>query len=105
MQAKIWQIVEGPNSYETAIASIDHFRTKPAPMVDAQAVRNHPTASLYCLDDERREAVFVETPPGVNLLGQPFDFQAQCRHAERLVTLSYETLHQLADLQEMVLRT
>ena len=98
MQAKILQITEKVNSFETDIASIDHFRTKPGPVVDAQATLNHPAVSLYCLDDIRREAVFVETSPGVNLLDQPFYFQAQYQRAERLITLSYETLHQLADL-------
>jgi hypothetical protein len=98
MQANILPIEEKVNRYETDIASVDHFRTKNGQVVEAQAILSHPGVTLYCLDDVRREAVFVETPPDVDLLDQPFYFQAQYQHAERLVTISYETLHKMADL-------
>jgi hypothetical protein len=98
MLARILQIEEKVNRHETDIASIDHFRTKPGPMIEAQAILTDPAVTLYCLDEGRREAVFVETPPDVDLMVQPFYFQAQYQHAQRLVTIPYETLHKLADL-------
>ena len=53
-------------------------------------------STLYCLDFENRQAVFVETPPEYNLSRAPFLYQAQYELASRLVQIPFETLHRLA---------
>ncbi|MBI1256824.1 MAG: hypothetical protein GC204_05090 [Chloroflexi bacterium] len=65
--------------------------------VDAQPLLENPNISLYCLDPDSRQAVFTELPPGIDLANAPFYYQAQFDHAQRLITVSYEVLHQLAD--------
>jgi hypothetical protein len=51
---------------------------------------------LYCLDHANRRALFVETVPGVNLSQAPFLYHAQYEHTVKLISVPYETLHQLA---------
>jgi hypothetical protein len=52
---------------------------------------------LYCLDDARGEALFVDTGEDVDLAGAPFFYLAQYRAARRLLAVPYDTLHALAD--------
>ena len=55
-----------------------------------------PTVSLYCLDHANQRALFVDTPPEVDLLQAPFYFIAQYQAAQRLIAVPYATLHALA---------
>jgi hypothetical protein len=64
--------------------------------VSPRLVLDCPEVSLYCLDEENREALFVQTPPGVDLAAEPFFHLAQYRHAQRLIAIPYDTLHELA---------
>src|SRR6185503_4627513 len=65
--------------------------------VPPEVVLTDPDISLYCLDDENRQALFVQTPAGVDLLRAPFYYLAQYQHAQRLIAVPYDTLHRLAD--------
>ncbi len=67
--------------------------------IDPQVVVTNPNISLYCLDDDNREALFVETPPEVDLSQFPFYYMAQYDQAQRVIAVPYETFHQLADDQ------
>jgi hypothetical protein len=96
MQATLLQIEEKTRSYDLDVVSPDHFRAKAVETVDAGIILERPNLTLYCLDDERREALFVETPPDADLSRHPFYCQAQYQHAQRLLRVSYETLHELA---------
>ncbi len=58
--------------------------------VDGRAVIDDPSCSLYCLDPAGRRAIFVQTPPDVDLHYEVFLYQAQHRHATRVLTLSYD---------------
>jgi len=51
---------------------------------------SQPNVSLYCLDLEHREAVFVSTPGGIDLERFPFYYQAQFEHAERVFTVGFD---------------
>ncbi len=79
-----------------AIVRLDHFKYREAEEVDAQMVVEQPTISLYCLDHDNRRAIFVETPPDVDLTQAPFYNIVQYDAAESLIAVSYDTLHQLA---------
>ena len=56
----------------------------------------HPDLSLYCLDLEHKEAVFVSTPSGIDLENAPFYYQAQFEHAESVFTVSFDTFLDLS---------
>ena len=68
----------------------------PAASTSAASVLN-PYLTLYALDDARRCAVFVQTPPGVDLRNAPFYYLAQKEHAQRVFTVPYETFNALAE--------
>lgn len=51
----------------------------------------------YCVDDERRQIIFVETPAGFDPATEgPFYFQSQRKKAVRLYTVPYEEYHRVA---------
>jgi Sulfotransferase family len=74
-----------------------NFVLRAGESVPAEVVLDNPAVSLYCLDDENRQALFVETSPGVDLLNAPFFYLAQYQHAQHLFGVPYDTLHRLAD--------
>ena len=63
---------------------------------DPAQLLNHPDLSLYCLDLEHKEAVFVSTPSGIDLKKAPFYYQAQFEHAETVFTVSFDTFLDLS---------
>ncbi|HET8658659.1 MAG TPA: hypothetical protein VFM55_06640 [Micromonosporaceae bacterium] len=81
--------------------SADHFRYHDDGLIDPQEVLSSATFSLYCLDPQRREAIFVQVPAHVDLRAAPFYFQAQYDAAQGLVAVGYDTLHQLAEAVEL----
>ncbi len=81
--------------YPLAVASPDHFRVRDAGAADPAVVLS-PRFSLYCLDHDRRRALFVETGPQTDLTTATFYYQAQYEAATALVAVPYETLHALA---------
>jgi hypothetical protein len=72
------------------------FRLRDGEAIDPGIVLQDPNLSLYCLDIENRQALFVETPPDCDLSSAPFFYQAQYQAALRLVQVPYDTLHRLA---------
>jgi len=63
---------------------------------DSAQLLSRPDLSLYCLDLEHKEAVFVSTPSGIDLEKAPFYYQAQFEHAERVFTVSFDTFLDLS---------
>jgi hypothetical protein len=62
----------------------------------AEKILENPHITLYGLDFENRQAVFVETPADVNLSHAPFYFTTQYEEAKRVWTIPFETMVQLA---------
>jgi hypothetical protein len=84
------------------LASLRDFVYTIGEPVEPRVVVENPNISLYCLDDRTRQAIFVETPGEVDLVREPFLFEAQYQQALRLIALPYEVLHTLArDLREV----
>lgn len=96
MRAAVLNIVEKVKPFEVVPAQLENFVVEEVETQPAQIILDHPHISLYCLDDASRRAIFVETPPDVDLLQAPFYYDAQYQHAQRLYALSYEDFHQLA---------
>ena len=78
------------------LAGLDHFRLRRTEEISAETLLKNPQITLYAFDDEGRNAVFVETPPGVDLTAAPFYYLAQKEHAGRVYTLPYKTFNDLA---------
>jgi len=96
MEVRVARIEEKVKKWDLDFARVSDFRCRPDSTVDAQTIVERPDITLYCLDDDRREAVFVESPEGVDVTKRPFLFLAQYENAQRTLTVSYETLHELA---------
>lgn len=88
-----------PNPF--TIVSADDFHVRTGRTIDPQVVLEQPTLSLYCLDHANQRALFVDTPPAVDLLQAPFYFIAQYEAAQRLIAVPYATLHALARAVEL----
>jgi hypothetical protein len=65
------------------------FDCVPVGEASPEQVIDNPHVSLYALDPERQQALFVETPPGRDLLAHPFLYQAQAEHATRVIAVPY----------------
>ena len=77
-------------------ASAADFTTKEAGTIDPAVVLRNDGLSLYCLDDAKREAIFVELPTSVRLTDAGFVYLRQYEDAIRLLALSYEDFGRLA---------
>lgn len=85
-----------PKASPFDIVSAADFQTHPGQPVDPHIILEQANLSLYCLDHANKRALFVETPPDVDLLQAPFYFIAQYENAQKLIAVPYETLHALA---------
>jgi hypothetical protein len=96
--AQILEIQQKIKSSLTSPASLEDFAYVRGAHIEAEIILRNPCISLYCVDDEQRHAIFVQTPESVDLTSAPFYYQAQYAHAQRLLAVSYDTLHRLAAL-------
>lgn len=85
-----------PRRDPMAIASQRDFRFLDGDDV-ASGVLAEDGVTLYCLDARRREAVFVETDPQIDLTVFPFFYQAQYQHARRAIVAPLNVVHAAAD--------
>jgi hypothetical protein len=95
MAAELLEIVARNRPSPIGLVEPGDFHVSPAGEADPSVVLR-PEVTLYCLDDARRRAMFVECEPGVDLAAAPFYYQAQFEHARRLVALPYDALHRVA---------
>ena len=95
MHASVYE-VEGLEKGKSYLAGLDHFELRQLDSGSADVLLSTPHTSLYAFDDAERLAVFVETPPEVDLTAAPFYYLAQKEHARRVFTVPYETFNELA---------
>lgn len=86
--------VKGLTKGRSYLAGLDHFDLCSAGTVSTDALLSTPH-TLYAFDDIERCAVFVETPPDLDLTAAPFYYLAQKEHARRVFTLPYATFNEL----------
>jgi hypothetical protein len=96
MMIDVLEIEEKRKSPPVRPASPDDFAYRSAGRANPSVVVTDPTVSLYCLEPEARQALFVQVPEGVDLTAAPFMYLDQYEHAQRLFAVPYDTLHQLA---------
>lgn len=93
MAPQTYQIVERSKTNIVDIPQPGDFKSS---FITAQTLLENPNISLYCLDQENKNAIFVETPPEIELSQVPFIFMAQFEYADRVILAPYETFYQLA---------
>lgn len=107
MTARYMEIVGRTGPAFGELASLKNFTTTPGAAVDVETLIHRPHVSLYCLDDETRQAVFVELPEEVELRAAAFIFDTQLTRARRLILVPYSAFTQAAArlpaLQRLVL--
>lgn len=96
MVATTYEILERPDYGPYRYPGIHNFRLRETGQLPAGRILENPHVTLYCLDWENRQAVFVETPADVDLSQAPFYFATQYEKATRILTTSFETMQQLA---------
>ena len=96
MEARTLTIEEKLRDHWGRAVRPSDFKARDAGAIDPYIVLRNPHLTLYCLDFEKRQAIFVETPPECDLTHVPFMYAAQYEHALRLVQIPFSTLHALA---------
>ena len=96
MLATSYEIVDKLRERPFQLTDISDFRLREKGQIPAEEILEYPTITLYSLDFENSRAVFVETPPEVDLSQAPFYFITQFEKAERVLTISFETMIGLA---------
>ena len=96
MDAQQLTIESKHRQYHRFLASLKDFSYRKGAFVDSRLVVENPQISLYCLDDNTRQAVFVKLPPGIDLAKVPFVCRTQYEQAQQIITVPYKTFNQLA---------
>ena len=97
MVATTFEIVDRPHERPFPLADVRrNFRLRETGQLPAEKILENPNLTLYSLDFENRQAVFVETPADVNLSQAPFYFVTQYEKAKRILTIPFETMLHLA---------
>ena len=96
MGSKILQIQGKKRPHSLSIAGLQDFDYVERESIESKTVVDNPEVSLYCLDFENRNAIFVETPSNIDLCEASFLHQAQYEHAQRLIAVPFEDLYRLA---------
>ena len=96
MIATSFEIIKKQRSNPINFVDIKDFELRETGQLDATEILSNPHITLYALDFDQGQAVFVETSPTADLSHAPFYYQAQYENAVRVITLSFETMMGLA---------
>jgi hypothetical protein len=96
MVATTYEVLDRPNHGPYRRPGIHNFHLCKIGQLPAGKILENPRISLYCLDWENRQAVFVETPADVDLSQAPFYFTTQYEEATRILTISFDAMKRLA---------
>ncbi len=96
--ARVLNINQKVRSNPTSFVSLRDFDVTPGGTVSLKTIAQNPNISLYALNHFNREAIFVETPPEVDLSQRPFLYQAQYDNAIRAYSMSYKSFLKLANM-------
>jgi hypothetical protein len=96
MIATTFEITAKKRPIPFGIADSKDFELRESGHLPAEDILSNAHITLYALDFEQGQAVFVETPPEVDLSQAPFYYMAQYEHASCVITLSFDGMIQLA---------
>jgi hypothetical protein len=94
--ATTFEIVGKPTETPLGVANIGYFQLRESGQLPAEKILENPNFTLYSLDFENRQTVFVETPEDVDLSQSAFYFMTQFEKAKQVLTIPFETMLQLA---------
>lgn len=84
------------NNTDGMAANIKDFTLQEDGTDDTAQLLSRSDLSLYCLDLEHKEAVFVSTPLEIDLEEAPFYYHAQFKHAQAVFTVTFDTFLNLS---------
>ncbi|MEH2336805.1 sulfotransferase family protein [Nostoc sp.] len=96
MNTKILKIQTKNRTPASLIANLQDFSYEIGEDIDPKTIVDNPHITLYCLDLENQQAIFVETPSDIDIYEASFLYQAQYEYAQRLIAVPYQEFHQLA---------
>lgn len=96
MNTQILHIQSKNRTPASLIANLQDFNYELGEVIDPKTILENPHISLYCLELENQQAIFVETPSDIDIYEAPFLYAAQYEYAQRLIAVPLEELHQLA---------
>src|SRR5689334_7022719 len=96
MIANCFEIIAKRRPDPLGLVDSKDFELRENGQMNAADILANQHITLYALDFEHRQAVFVETSPQADLSQAPFYYVAQYENALSVVTLSFEGLIQLA---------
>lgn len=96
MNATHFDIVSKRRPDPVGLVDIKDFDLQESGQMDAQEILTNDNITLYALDLEKGQAVFVESVSPDELSQAPFYYQAQYENAARVITLPFETMIGLA---------
>jgi hypothetical protein len=96
MDATSFEIIAKRRSFPFGIADIKDFELQESGQISAEEILSNAHITLYALDFENGQAVFVETSPETDLSQAPFYYLAQYENALCVVTLPFEAMIPLA---------
>ena len=96
MIATTKEIVGRPDQARYRGPDLRNFRLGETGQLPAREILWNPHITLYGLDFESGQAVFVETPADVDLSQAPFYPATQFEKAERVLTIPFDTMLQLS---------
>ena len=97
MKAQLFDVIAREKSVPLNIVDVDDLKLSEMGFVDARVILDNPNITLYCLDPNNQQAVFVEVPEVAKIFNAPFYYVSQYENATQVLKVSYETLEQLAD--------
>ena len=95
MIAKVLYIQSKQRPHPLSIVKRQDFDCIEGENINPKIIIESPNISLYCLDPQNQQAIFVETPLEIELSNAAFFYQAQYEYAQRLIAVPLEDLPQL----------
>ena len=96
MIATIFEIVAKRRPDPLGLVDVKDFELRESGQINAEEILSNIQITLYALDFENGQAVFVETPPEADLSQAPFYYVAQYDKALCVIKLPFETMIQLS---------
>jgi hypothetical protein len=96
MSARSFSIQSKNRTPASLIANSRDFSYDTGEDIASEWIVQNPHISLYCLDPENQQAIFVETPAAIDIYKSSFLYQAQYEYAQQLIVISYPELYRLA---------
>jgi hypothetical protein len=96
MIATRFEIIGKRRASPVGLVDIKDFELQESGQISAEDILSNAHITLYALDFENSQAVFVETSPEADLAQAPFYYQTQYENALCVITISFETMIQLA---------